>query len=724
MNNVIKFNHANIEESYRFDFVAKQANGAVWLTEGKSVMLATVSMDDALATEEDFVPLTVQYIEKSYAAGRIPGGFVKRESKPSDFETLTSRIIDRSLRPLFPKGFGYAVQITVMVLSADKSVDLQRMALNAASAALFASDLPIRRSVTGQRLALIDGEFVINPTLQQLQNSALDLFLAGTRNELLMIEMRTMGTQKEEFIELPLIDPMLDPSLAMQTITRQVDNVLSEERLIEAIALLQASIFGANEAYENGFAAITKRALPLVLNTSSEDSSLAQFIQNGYAPTIESALMGLAKSERGTVLSNLVKEIVQTPFVIEGGFSKSQVSKIVERLKREAVRRQIIVQHRRADGRALDEVRPISIETNVLPLAHSSVLFTRGQTQALAVLTLGGNQDAQMYQNITDSETKHEHLMIHYNFPGFSVGEASRIGPAGRRELGHGNLAKRAIEPTMMDNGKTVRIVSEVLESNGSSSMATVCASSLALVAAQLEVSNLVAGVAMGLVQEGDTYAILTDIMGLEDHDGDMDFKIAGTNEGISAMQMDIKLGGISLDILSEALAQAKKARLHILGIMDDAAKQIVPNEGVLPSTDMFVVDPSKIVDIIGQAGKTIREIIERFGVSIDLDKTKGHVKVSGTSKEQIEQAKAHIRGITSKQKVEYKEGDILMGKVKKLVDFGAFIELPDGQDGLLHISKISAERISHPNEVLQEGQEMKVKISGFKGKKIELDRA
>jgi polyribonucleotide nucleotidyltransferase len=330
-----------------------------------------------------------------------------------------------------------------------------------------------------------------------------------------------------------------------------------------------------------------------------------------------------------------------------------------------------------------------------------------------------------MYQQLTDSETQNEKLMIHYNFPGFSVGEASRIGPAGRRELGHGNLAKRAIEPTF-DNSddKTVRIVSEILESNGSSSMATVCAASLALQVAGLDVTNLVAGVAMGMVSDGDKYAILTDINGLEDHDGDMDFKVAGTKEGISALQMDIKLGGISLDVLSQALMQAKEGREHILNIMEEASSDIALNEGVLPSTDHFVVDPSKVADIIGQAGKTIRELIERFDVTIDLDRNKGNVKISGTSLENIEQAKDEIRTITTAVKKEYQVGDEIDAKVKKLVDFGAFVELDRNNDGLLHISKISSERISHPSEVLSEGDEIRVRVSGFKCKKIELERS
>ncbi|MDF1879955.1 polyribonucleotide nucleotidyltransferase, partial [Sulfurimonas sp. MAG313] len=528
-----------------------------------------------------------------------------------------------------------------------------------------------------------------------------------------------------ESIELPLIDPMLDPAMALQSIQRQVDNVLSETELIEAISKLQEEIFSYNKSYTTQFESVIKEPLALKLRSDETDESLLAFITENFLTNIHEAIAQLAKSERAMILHQITQNILASDFCIDTAFTKSDVSKIVNQLKREKVRSQILDEGVRADGRTLTQVRPISIETNVLPQAHASTLFTRGQTQALAALTLGGSHDSQMYQALTDSETQNEKLMIHYNFPGFSVGEASRVGPAGRRELGHGNLAKRALEPTF-DNvdGKTVRIVSEILESNGSSSMATICAASLSLKAAGLGVTNLVAGVAMGMVSENGKHAILTDIMGLEDHDGDMDFKIAGTIEGISAMQMDIKLGGISLEILTQALVQAKVGREHILGLMEDAASTIEQNEGVLPSSEHFVVDPSKIGDIIGQAGKTIRDLIERFDVTIDLDRTKGLVKVSGTSLDNMASVKDEIRNITTAVKKEFVVGEEVLAKVKKLVDFGAFMELDRSNDGLLHISKISSERISHPSEVLSEGDEIRVRVSGFKGKKIELERA
>lgn len=391
----------------------------------------------------------------------------------------------------------------------------------------------------------------------------------------------------------------------------------------------------------------------------------------------------------------------------------------------------IVEEGRRADGRGLKDVRPIEIETNLLPSVHGSCLFTRGETQALVTCTLGNRQDAQMYERITGKGTSYEEFMVHYNFPGFSVGEASRVGPPGRRELGHGNLAKRALEPsldkTQLD--MIVRLVSEILESNGSSSMATVCGGSLALKAADVPILKLIAGVAMGLVVEGEKEAILTDIMGLEDHDGDMDFKVAGSEDGITALQMDIKLGGVSTELLKDALMQAKDARLHILKIMEEAAQNIEVNEEVLPSSEIFHIEPHKIADIIGQAGKTIREIIEKFEVNVDLDKKKGEVKVTGPSKAKVKAACEHIKEIAKKgapkKEIPVFETDKpIKGKVKKIVDFGAFVELPGGVDGLLHISKISRGRIAHPSDLLREGQEIEVVVKSQDGHKISLELA
>ncbi|WP_457594134.1 polyribonucleotide nucleotidyltransferase [Hydrogenimonas sp.] len=708
--------------------VARQANGSVLLKSGKTVLLATAVMDDK-PIEEHFLPLTVQYIEKSYAAGKIPGGFVKRETKPGDFETLTSRLIDRSLRPLFPKGFYNPVQITVMLLSVDENADLQSLALDAASAALFISDIPVAKSVAGVRIGRKEGNFILNPTLEELEEGTLDLFVSGTKEELLMIEMRAIGSVDVEIEPSVAVDPMLDPMLADEIIQIPRPNELKEEELLEAIELAQKAITTAAGEYEKVFVEAAKPKKDVPLFDEKADPSITTYIKEFYTDEIVHALSGMAKSERGTEIKAIIAQVMSDDTAQREGWTEDQVKAAVAEVKRERVRSMILEEGKRADGRGLKDVRPISIETNLLPSVHGSCLFTRGETQALVTCTLGSRQDAQMFERITGKSASYEEFMVHYNFPGFSVGEASRIGPPGRRELGHGNLAKRALEPTLDKTqlDSIVRLVSEILESNGSSSMATVCGGSLALKAADVPVLKLVAGVAMGLVTERERYAILTDIMGLEDHDGDMDFKVAGTEEGITALQMDIKLGGISHALLKEALEQAKEARMHILGIMEEAAKKIEVNEEVLPSSEVFHVEPHKIVDIIGQAGKTIKEIIEKFEVSVDLDRKQGEVRVAGPSKAKVKAACDHIKGLTEgggakKEIPQFEIDKPLKGKVKKLVDFGAFVELPGGVDGLLHISKIARRRIGHPSEVLHEGQEIEVVVKSQQGHKISLE--
>lgn len=717
----------NKSEEYSFKDVAKQSNGSAWMRCGNTVILATVVMDETESVSDDFLPLTVQYIEKTYAAGKIPGGFFKRETKPNDFETLTSRIVDRSLRPLFPKGFSHPTQITIMVLSADKEADLQVLALNAASAALYTSDIDINRSVSAVRCAKIDGELVLNPSKTQLDESTLDLYLSGTKDELLMIEMRTIGSEVEDtenMVMEPVGDPLMDPTLlGMGNIVKHTANSLSEDELIDTLDKAQKVLFDSNSKYEEAFAGSKKETVTLEYKTDAVNEEMVSYVRDNHMGDIKDAMNQMAKSERSTALRSLRKSILQEKCEWDEGELKSAIEKV----KRQQVRSQILNDKVRADGRALTEVRPISIDTNVLPNAHSSCLFTRGQTQALVVLTMGGPKDAQMFETLTEEGTQNENFMVHYNFPGFSVGEASPITGVKRRELGHGNLAKRALEPVVNLDGDTVRLVSEILESNGSSSMATVCGGYMALKAADIETSDTIAGIAMGMVSEGDNYAILSDIMGLEDHDGDMDFKVTGSKDGITALQMDIKLGGISLDILKEALYQAKEGRSHIIDIMLDAEKNIEFNDGVLPSTDIFHIDPSFIGEVIGQAGKTIREIIEKFEVAIDIDKKEGKVKVTGTSKAGIDGAKEHIHSIVNKPKVEkinYAVGETYPGIVKKIVDFGAFIELPDGTDGLLHISKISDKRVDKVSDVLSEGDEIEVEILEFKGNKISLGRA
>ncbi|EOI7797011.1 polyribonucleotide nucleotidyltransferase [Campylobacter jejuni] len=705
-------------EIFDIDKVAKQAAGAVLMRQGKSVVLATVAREEK-QVEEDFLPLTVQYIEKAYAAGKIPGGYVKRETKPSDAETLTARIIDRSLRPLFPKGYAYPTQIVVMVLSADPKVDLQVMSLNAASVALYLSDIPMKAPVCGVRIGKIDGNFILNPNNEELQNSTLDLYVAGVKDELLMIEMRALPDQKENeiFIEAPYADVLT------QT-TSQNMNELSEDEILEALNLAQKAILNGSNAYEEAFSKHKKNS-QIELKNEIEHPEILAFIENNFQKQIKEAINQMAKSERASELNKIAKEILNLE--ITKDWSEESVLNTLAKVKRKLIREQILNEGKRADGRSLNEVRPISIETNILPNAHGSCLFTRGQTQALVVATLGGENDAQMIDLLTEKNPISERFMVNYNFPGFSVGEASPIKAPGRRELGHGNLAKRALYPSVDENYPyVIRLVSEILESNGSSSMATVCGGSLALKAAGVPSLKLVAGVAMGLIFEDNKYAVLTDIMGLEDHDGDMDFKVAGSKDGVTALQMDIKLGGIDQEILKQALYQAKEGRIHILNIMKEAAKEIIVNEEVLPKLELFSVDPSKIVDIIGQAGKTIKEIVEKFGVSIDLDREKGEVKIAGSQNEQIKAAKDYIINITSSQKGTKKGpkdkdisgfelGQEFQGIVKKIAPFGAFVELKNGVDGLLHSSKSK-----HLN--LSENQSLKVKISEIKNGKISVD--
>ena len=712
----------NKVERYAFDQVARQANGTVWLQSGNTVILATVVIDETDFVSEEFLPLTVQYIEKTYAVGKFPGGFFKRETKPSDFETLTSRIIDRSLRPLFPKGFANPLQITIMVLSADDDTDLQVLALNAASTALFVSDIDINTSVTAVRMGKIGDDIILNPTMEQLEESTLDLYVSGSKDDVLMIEMRSFGSEEVQMLDIPMMDPMIDPTLSAEMVSEHHCNAVPEEEFVTLLSRAKAYLNDANTTYEARFDAYSKECMPLECLDLSVSEEMIEYLHANHLDAIKNAIGEMARTERSTALKRLRKEILH----VKESWDEKELKRAIEQVKRATVRSQILEDNRRADGRTTTEIRPIDIETNVLPSAHASALFTRGQTQALVALTIGGSKDAQMFEKLTDEGTQNETFMVHYNFPGFSVGEPSPVGPPRRRELGHGNLAKRALEPALISSDKTLRLVSEILESNGSSSMATVCGGYMALRAGDIEMSDTIAGVAMGMVSEADRYAILSDITGLEDHDGDLDFKVTGSKEGITALQMDIKLGGIRLDVLQQALHQAKVARAHIIDSMLDAETRIELNEESLPSSDFFHIDPNFVGDIIGQAGKTIREIIEMFEVAIDIDKKQGHVKVTGKNKKGVQGAREHIEKIINNapEKVQYQVGDEVEGRVKKIVDFGAFIELPGGTDGLLHISKISDERVSKVSDVLHEGDSIKVKIIEFKGNKISLDRA
>ncbi|WP_024953944.1 polyribonucleotide nucleotidyltransferase [Sulfurospirillum arcachonense] len=734
----------NQEEIYDIGKVARQAAGSVMLKIKNTVILAAVSRDDT-PVDGNFVPLTVQYIEKTYAAGRIPGGYIKRETKPGDFETLTSRIIDRSLRPLFPDGYAYPTQLTLFVLSCDPEVDLQVAALNAASAAVYLSDIPINKNVAGVRIGCIDGQYVVNPSNTELKNSSLDLYVAGTKEELLMIEMRSIATNESIPMPIAAIDPMLDPALSENLVATQSANEFDEDAILKAIDEAQAAITAATSAYETIFTPLKKEDAILEYKADLKNDSIYAYVDEFYKNDVKRAIEKMAKSERARDLDEIIKTIMADDIAVTETWEKELVSAVVNEYKKKIVREMIVFERVRADGRDLTEVRPISIETNLLPNAHGSCLFTRGQTQALAIVTLGGDKDGQMYDKLTEKNVETDDFMVNYNFPGFSVGEAGPLRPPGRRELGHGNLARRALEPLLDVNRlQTIRLVSEILESNGSSSQATICGGSLALRAAGLKTEKLVAGIAMGLVFEGDKHAVLTDIMGLEDHDGDMDFKVAGTRDGVTALQMDIKLGGVSRDVLKEALYQAKEGRDHILEIMEKADEEIVINNDILPKLELFSIDPSKIVDIIGQGGKVIRELIEKFEVSIDLEREKGEVKIAGGSKTKVEAAKTEIMEIVNKPSFggrgggrdnrgggrprreekpvpTFAEGEVVDGKVVRIVDFGAFVQLPGDIDGLLHVSKIADHRVDKVSDYLEIDQAVKVKILKQNGRKIEL---
>ena len=696
MSSIVDIDVNNLKESYEFNKVAKQADGAVLYRQGKAVLLATVTIDKE-SSDEDFLPLTVQYLERSYAAAKIPGGFIKRESKPSDFETLTSRIVDRALRPLFPKDFANGVVINITVFSSDSEVDLQVAALHAANAALLVSSLPVDKSIAAIRVAKVDGEILYNPTLSQLEKSSLDLLVVGSNSDIAMIEMRAIATKDKE----------------------HKVNELSKEELVTILKDVSPAIDNASKLYLENFKKFKSKDV-IEIKYKEIDENIIKFILENYSDKIDIAIDGMSKSERSDALDAILEDIEQDIQDKNLAYDIQEIKVAFNKVIKDKIR-ELILSGQRIDKRAPNEVRPISIETNLLPSVHASTLFTRGETQALVTVTLGDNKDAQMYELLTSTSAKNENFMVHYNFPPYSVGEAKPIGAPSRRELGHGNLAKRALEPSVeLEDNQTIRIVSEILESNGSSSMATVCGGSLSLYAANVNVKKLIAGIAMGVVVESnDRYTILTDIMGAEDHYGDMDLKVAGSKDGITAMQMDIKLSGLDLDILAKALDRAVEGLEHILTLMEEAKENIVPSEA-LPSLITFEIDPSKIPLIIGKGGSTIREIIEKFNVSIDLNRDKGLVKISGSNIEDIENAQNYIEELIkkdSKPVSKYEIGKVYKGKIKKCVDFGYFVEMPDGYDALLHNSKVPLSMLNN----LKEGDEVEVKVISQHDKRVEL---
>ncbi|WP_219027904.1 polyribonucleotide nucleotidyltransferase [Helicobacter pylori] len=685
----ITITSSNKTEEFALKQVAKQATSSLMYRLGKTIILASVCVERE-PVSEDFLPLVVQFLEKSYAAGKIPGGFVKREGRAQDFEILTSRLIDRTLRPLFPKDYRYPTQITLMVLSHDIENDLQVSALNAASAALFLSHIAPIKSVSACRIARIDNEFIINPSTSLLNQSSLDLFVSGTKESLSMIEMRSLG---------------------------QKLNALEEPLMLKALELAQKSLKETCTLYEEVFTPhqnelLFKESQGIIFN-----ERLLDLLRNQYFDEIIKGIESSALSERENVFNEIARKISEA----HSEFSLKEIELSLEKVKKTEIRRMIIKDKIRPDKRALEEVRPILIESDLLPMAHSSILFTRGQTQSLVVGVLGTDNDAQTHESLEHKAPIKERFMFHYNFPPFCVGEASSIGATSRRELGHGNLAKRALETSIKNKEQVIRLVSEILESNGSSSMASVCAGSLALYASGVEIYDLVAGVAMGMVSEGQNHAILSDISGLEDAEGDMDFKIAGNLEGITAMQMDTKMSGIQLEVLYQALLQAKKAREHILKIMHEAKEKIVINFSHLPATEIFNVAPDKIVEIIGQGGRVIREIVEKFEVKIDLNKPSGEVKIMG-NKERVLKTKEFILNYLhslDQELEQYAIDEVLEAQVKRIVDFGAFLSLPKGGEGLLRKQNMDRCQV-----VLKEGDSIKCRVISFNKGKIALDLA
>lgn len=663
-------------EILTIDEVAKKANGSLLLKKGKAVILASVVIDLNAKVEGDFLPLTVQYIEKAYANGKIPSGFIKREGKPSEFEILTSRLIDRSIRPLFPKNFGYPLQISIFVLSVE-SEDLQVLALNAASLALYLSNIPINIPINAVRIGIIDNTLTINPP--NLAESSIDLFVSGNDDNITMIEFKA---NKDS---------------------------LNEAQMIEALNLAKNHIKSTSKIYKNTLENLIKTPLDWQDSNVLDYSCVFAKVKENYKNDLENAIKTMGEN-------NAMLDKLKTKIALECDFDELCVEKSIAKFKRDFIRNMILEQNIRIDGRNLDEIRPIAIQTNILPNAHGSTLFTRGETQALAVCTIGSENDAQSIENL--NIRKKDRFMFHYNFPSFSTGEAYPIGSVSRRELGHGNLAKRALESSIeCESEKTIRIVSEILQSNGSSSMASVCAGSLSLFAAGLNPKFLVAGIAMGLVKENEKYAILTDIMGVEDFEGDMDFKVAGNENGITALQMDIKISDISIEILQQALLKAKEARLKILPILQEAKNNIILGEN-LPCSETFSVPNSKIPIIIGQGGKNIKQIIERFHISIDIAKDSGKITLFGTNKQNLIDAKEHILSsinIDSTLKV----GDKFNGKIKKIADFGMFVEIKNGIDGLVHNAKLTRNNININD--FKENEFVMVEIISLHNDKIEL---
>ena len=678
----VEFQYGNQTVKLETNKVARQATAAVVVTIGDLVVLTTVVAKKEADPKKDFFPLAVFYQEKFYSTGVIPGGFFKREARPTERETLTSRLIDRPIRPLFPEGFKNEVQIFCTVMSSGKDQNPDIAAMIGSSAALCVAGVPFDGPMGAARVGFIDGNYVLNPSFEQLETSYLDMVVAGTEKAVLMVESEA--------------------------------NELNEDLMLGAV------LYGHQEmqAVINACKELKDKAgkEDWVISNDEESPVYYSELTEKYTNKITEAFTIKDKSERTTAIGSIKEDIVNS----YPDADEIQLGKILgafKNLEKDIVRRNILSNQPRIDGRDTDTVRPIFIETDVLPSAHGSSLFTRGETQAIVVATLGSSRDAQRIEAIEGQGT--DNFMLHYNFPAYSVGEIGMpMGPK-RREIGHGNLAKRAIKavlPDVTDFGYTMRVVSEITESNGSSSMASVCGTSLSLMDAGVPISSPVAGIAMGLIKEGDDFAVLTDILGDEDHLGDMDFKVAGTENGITALQMDIKIQGITADIMESALTKAKTAIHHILGIMNEAIASPKELSENAPAMKTFMVDKDKIKEIIGKGGAVIKGMQEKTGATVDVEDD-GTVSVFGQNQSSMQECLEIIEGILEEPELD----KVYKGTVVKIVDFGAFVNILPGKDGLLHISEIAHERTEDVSAVLSEGQEIEVKLIGFDRGKMKL---
>ncbi|MDP8233800.1 MAG: polyribonucleotide nucleotidyltransferase [Candidatus Saelkia tenebricola] len=674
MKEEVKLKFGAEEISIKTGQVARQANGSVLVQYGETIVLVSAVMGNTFKEDLDFLPLTVEYKERTYAAGKIPGGFFKREGRPSEKEILTSRLIDRPIRPLFPKGLRNEIQIISIVLSSDGAYNPDVLAVIGASAALHISEIPFEGPIAAVRVAHVDQEFVINPTYEEVEKSKLNLVVVGTKEGVVMLE----GEAKE----------------------------VSEDLFYQAVDVGYQALLPAIELQSQFREKCGKEKKDLLLLKLPEGAY--ETIKKMVSPKLQEICLLPNKEERMESINLLTCELEEE---FAGTYTASDIKESLSRIQKNIVRNYAVNNGKRIDGREFEEVRPISCEVGFLPRTHGSALFTRGQTQSLAVTTLGTTNDEQMIESLEGEMFKK--FMLHYNFPPFSVGETRPMRGPGRREIGHGALAEKALKAVMPEEEEfpyTVRLVSDVLESNGSSSMATICGGSLSMMDAGVPLKSAVAGIALGLFKEQDKDVILTDIAGLEDHYGDMDFKVAGTKEGVTAIQMDIKINGIKLELIDKILKQAQKARLHILNIMDSVLdKNRSHVSSYAPRITSFQIPHDKIGLVIGPGGKTIKRIISETGAKFDIDDN-GIINIAADNDEQLQGAILKVKELIQDPEV----GKIYAGKIVKVVNFGAFCEILPGKEGLIHVSEISNKRVPSVEEVLKVGEEVQVKVLGI----------